>query len=245
MGVTYLLNFVIYFIFVSSVILLKLCSNSRIDFCVYCHIVIYFIPTHLTNFVYIAALLMTSFQLTIPFLYQLPFHYLHHPSPLIDFCVYHLITIFIPTHRYFFLTLLHFILILIIILLFFIIILSHFYCYYNFLSRPRRPQHIERRPQHIERLTSQVTSLGEQSRRQSELHETAVKRGRQCEAEVHALTTRGREAAGGQCTDGGGVEGACGYREGGGGGGGTERLGGKEEGRGGGVMLPRHHNTQL
>ncbi|XP_037804791.1 uncharacterized protein LOC119599105 [Penaeus monodon] len=106
--------------------------------------------------------------------------------PLIDFCVYHLITIFIPTHRYFFLTLLHFILFLIIILLILIIILSHFYCYYNFLSRPRRPQHIER-------LTSQVTSLGEQSRRQSELYETAVKRGRQCEAEVHALTTRGRQ----------------------------------------------------
>ncbi|XP_042870162.1 cingulin-like [Penaeus japonicus] len=47
--------------------------------------------------------------------------------------------------------------------------------------------------EHIERLTSQVTSLGEQSRRQSELYETAVKRGRQCEAEVHALTTRGRQ----------------------------------------------------
>nr|XP_027216874.1 uveal autoantigen with coiled-coil domains and ankyrin repeats-like [Penaeus vannamei] len=47
--------------------------------------------------------------------------------------------------------------------------------------------------EHIERLTSQVTSLGEQSRRQSELYETAVKRGRQCEAEVHALTHRGRQ----------------------------------------------------
>ncbi|XP_064113216.1 coiled-coil domain-containing protein 170-like [Macrobrachium nipponense] len=47
--------------------------------------------------------------------------------------------------------------------------------------------------EHIERLTTQVTSLGEQSRRQSELYETAVKRGRQTEADYHSLTSRCRQ----------------------------------------------------
>ncbi|XP_069195617.1 coiled-coil domain-containing protein 170-like [Procambarus clarkii] len=47
--------------------------------------------------------------------------------------------------------------------------------------------------EHVERLTSQVTSLGEQSRRQSELYETAVKRGRQSEADLHALSNRCRQ----------------------------------------------------
>lgn len=45
----------------------------------------------------------------------------------------------------------------------------------------------------MERLTSQVTSLGEQSRRHTELYETAVRRGRQTEADLHALSTRCRQ----------------------------------------------------
>lgn len=47
--------------------------------------------------------------------------------------------------------------------------------------------------QHVERLTAQVTSLGEQSRRQSELYETSIKRGRQTEADLHAVTLRCRQ----------------------------------------------------
>ncbi|MPC26912.1 Coiled-coil domain-containing protein 170 [Portunus trituberculatus] len=47
--------------------------------------------------------------------------------------------------------------------------------------------------EHVERLTSQVTSLGEQSRRHTELYETAVRRGRQTEADLHALSTRCRQ----------------------------------------------------
>ncbi|KAK4327077.1 hypothetical protein Pmani_002451 [Petrolisthes manimaculis] len=47
--------------------------------------------------------------------------------------------------------------------------------------------------EHVERLTSQVTSLGEQSRRHTELYETAVKRGRQSDADLHALATRCRQ----------------------------------------------------
>ncbi|XP_042231822.1 uncharacterized protein LOC121872839 [Homarus americanus] len=47
--------------------------------------------------------------------------------------------------------------------------------------------------EHVERLTAQVTSLGEQTRRQSELYETAVKRGRQSDADLHTLTNRCRQ----------------------------------------------------
>ena len=47
--------------------------------------------------------------------------------------------------------------------------------------------------QHVERLTSQVTSLGEQSRRHTELYETAVRRGRQTEADLHTLSSRCRQ----------------------------------------------------
>ena len=47
--------------------------------------------------------------------------------------------------------------------------------------------------QHVERLTSQVTSLGEQSRRHTELYETAVRRGRQTESDLHSLSTRCRQ----------------------------------------------------
>lgn len=49
------------------------------------------------------------------------------------------------------------------------------------------------RGQHVERLTAQVTSLGEQSRRHTELYETAVRRGRQTEADLHTLSTRCRQ----------------------------------------------------
>ncbi|XP_063885641.1 coiled-coil domain-containing protein 170-like [Scylla paramamosain] len=47
--------------------------------------------------------------------------------------------------------------------------------------------------EHVERLTSQVTSLGEQSRRHTELYETAVRRGRQTEADLHTLSARCRQ----------------------------------------------------
>ncbi|XP_071515925.1 coiled-coil domain-containing protein 170-like isoform X2 [Panulirus ornatus] len=47
--------------------------------------------------------------------------------------------------------------------------------------------------EHVDRLTSQVTTLGEQTRRQTELYETAVKRGRQSEADLHALSNRCRQ----------------------------------------------------